>query len=275
LNSSTGAITGTPSSTVSPAFTIQAVDAAGATVTKDFTITIAPALIISTTTLPGATKDTAYTHAVASTGGTGTTSWSISSGTLPPGLNLNASSGAISGTPTAAGTVSFTIRVTDSVGASTTRLLSITTGDVLKITTTALPGGTAAADYSKTLAASGGTAPLAWSVTTGTLPSGLSLDGSTGTISGTPTTGTSTFTVQVVDSAGAKATQDLTLTIAVSLTITTTALPNASTGIAYTADVVEAGGTAPFTWSITSGTLPTGLSLNRNTGRLAVHRLKW
>src|SRR5208283_4784413 len=97
--------------------------------------------------------------------------------------------------------------------ATATQALSITINAALTITTTSLPGGEAGVGYSQTLAASGGTTPYTWSVSAGTLPAGLSLS-SAGVISGTPTTaGTSSFTVQVADSAGGKATQALSITI--------------------------------------------------------------
>jgi hypothetical protein len=84
----------------------------------------------------------------------------------------------------------------------------------LSVTTTPLPIGNVSAAYSTTLAATGGVAPYTWSVTVGTLPAGLSLDPSTGAITGTPTTaGTSTFTVQVKDSTSATATSSLSITI--------------------------------------------------------------
>jgi hypothetical protein len=82
----------------------------------------------------------------------------------------------------------------------------------LALTTTTLPSGTAGASYSQTLAASGGTAPYAWKLTSGTLPAGLSLAG--GAITGTPATaGTSSFAIQVADGASATASQSFSLTV--------------------------------------------------------------
>jgi adhesin/invasin len=90
-------------------------------------------------------------------------------------------------------------------------------GGTFTVTTTSLPGVTQNAAYSATLASSGGTAPITWSIT-GTLPTGLSLSASAGTITGTPTaTGTSTFTVQATDSSTpAKTTAPVSLSITVS-----------------------------------------------------------
>ena len=132
------------------------------------------------------------------------------------------------------------------------------------VTTTSLPAGTVGAAYNTTLASSGGTAPILWSLTAGSLPSGLSLNGS-GTISGTPTAaGTSNFTVQAADAASAD-TQALSITINAAggtLAITTTSLPSGTVGVAYNATVVATGGTPPYTFSLTSGSLPAGLSMS-------------
>jgi hypothetical protein len=268
LNTSTGVLSGTPSIAATANFTIQAADAAQATASKEFALTIT-ALSITSTTLPGGTKGTAYSHAVASIGGVAPLTWSISAGALPAGLNINSTTGVITGTPTTVESSNFTVKVADSVGASTTQPLSIAIADVLKITTTTLPGGTATTGYSKAIATTGGTAPLTWSVTVGTLPVGLNLDSSAGTISGTPTTGgAANFTIKVVDSAGAESTQALAITISASLSITTSILPDGSQGISYTANLVHDGGTTPFVWSVTTGTLPAGLSLSTATGQI-------
>ncbi|MRR37547.1 c-type cytochrome, partial [bacterium] len=131
------------------------------------------------------------------------------------GLSLS-TSGVISGTPSAAGTFSFTVRVTDAAAAAVTKSLSITvtTGTApLSISTSSLPGGTAGTAYSQTLAASGGTAPYRWSYS-GSLPPGISVT-SAGSVTGTPTTaGAYSFTVLVSDARSATATKALSVTIA-------------------------------------------------------------
>ena len=119
----------------------------------------------------------------------------------------------ISGTPTAlAGPYPFTVQVQDTSGQHDTQALSVrVTPD---ITTTTLLPGTVNQAYNQPMAATGGTAPLTWSISAGTLPAGLNLDATTGVISGTPTaTGTSPFTVQVQDAGGNPDTQDLSIVI--------------------------------------------------------------
>ncbi|HET9180110.1 MAG TPA: Ig domain-containing protein, partial [Terriglobia bacterium] len=143
-----------------------------------------PSFIITTGALPGGTVNTAYSATLTATGGTGSYTWSISAGSLPAGLTLNTSTGAITGTPTTAGTSNFTAKVTDSNSQTATQNLSITVNAALSITTTSLPGGTVGTAYSSTLAATGGTGSYTWSISAGSLPAGLTLNTSTGAITG-------------------------------------------------------------------------------------------
>src|SRR5260370_804728 len=141
------------------------------------------------------------------------------------------------------------------------------TGPPPSITTASLPNGTQNIAYNATLAASGGTTAYRWSITVGSLPTGLTLASSTGVISGTPTgIGTSTFTAQVTDANSQVATKTLSITIATSPSITTTSLPNGTQNIAYNATLAASGGTTPSRWSITVGSLPAGLTLASSTG---------
>ena len=140
------------------------------------------------------------------------------------------------------------------------------------VTTTSLPGAGVGTSYSQTLAATGGKTPYTWSVTSGTLPAGLGLAASTGVISGTPTTvETKTFTVQVKDAGGLTDTQSLTLAVTsgpAGPTISTTTLANATVGSGYDVAITATGGSTPYTWSVTSGSLPGGLALGTSTGRI-------
>ena len=135
----------------------------------------------------------------------------------------------------------------------------------LAVTTTSLPNGTNGVAYSQTLAASGGQPPYTWTNISGTLPTGLTL-ATNGVISGTPTTnGSFNFTVKVTDAASSTATQALELTVVTSPPqVATVTLPNSLTGVAYSQQLSVIPGQPPYSWSIISGSLPSGLTLATN-----------
>src|ERR1019366_3163248 len=126
--------------------------------------------------------------AVVVSGGTLPLTWTLAAGTLPASITLNSATGLISGTPTTAGTSSFTIQVTDANGAPASKPFILIINPAPAITTNSLPPGTVGAAYSQIVAASGGTPPLSWAVNGGALPAGLSLNSGPGQISGTPPT---------------------------------------------------------------------------------------
>jgi hypothetical protein len=237
--------------------------------------TFAPgALGITTVSLPNGMVGVPYTATVAAMGGQTPYTWSIT-GTLPAGLTLNPATGVVSGTPTAAGDATFTVKV-DSFAIKKTAeksfIVSIAAADGIQIVNTSLADGTAGSAYTATLTALGGTAPLAWTLAAGSvLPTGLTLSAA-GVISGTPAAGGNfTFTVTVTDATTPTAKTDsqaLTLKIvaAPALQITTTTLANGTLNTPYTATVAATGGIAPLTFSLTAGTLPVGLALNATTG---------
>lgn len=260
-----------PASVTTPIKVTLNVSISGTSNSKTAQITVNPAPTV-TGLQPSGTVGTAYSATLKGSGGTGTLTLS-SSGTLPPGLTFNASTGLLSGTPTTAGTFTFTVQVKDqsdvpnTVSVQETIIISAA-GTPLSIVSTTLPSGTVNAGYSTTLIAAGGTTPYTWSVVSGSLPNGLALSSSTGGIFGIPTTaGTSTFTVQVKDASGATATAQFSITITAAsstLTITTGTLPNGTVGVAYSATIGVSGGTSPYTCSLVSGSLPAGLSLANN-----------
>jgi hypothetical protein len=141
--------------------------------------------------------------AIAVSGGTPPYTFSVATGTLPASLTLNPSTGAITGTPTAAGT--FTIKVTDANGvvAVTTCPYTIVPGSPPSpLTCPSISSGEVGVPFnSPAIAVSGGTPPYTFSVATGTLPAGLTLNPSTGAITGTPTA-TGTFTIEATDANG-------------------------------------------------------------------------
>jgi len=277
FDTTTGAITGIPAAdgTTPLTFTLTDSSTPQQSVQQLLSLTIgtAPAVLtIITPSLPPGNVGQAYNQTVQATGGTGALTWSIAAGTLPQNLNLNSTTGAISGTPTAPGTSSFTMRVADTAGQADTQALSILINPAVPptITTTSpLPGGTVGQAYNQTLRANGGTGTLVWSRTAGSIPANLTLS-SNGDISGAPTnTGTSNFTVRVTDALSQSDTQTLSITISSAtapLTITTDSLPEGRRNQFYTTTLAASGGTKPYVaWSVTPA-LPTGLTLAQSTG---------
>lgn len=168
---------------------------------------------VTTTLLPDGTIGVPYSHNLAAAGGLPPYTWLITAGTLPSGLNLNATTGEISGDADTEATYNFTVRATESGGDYAEKALSIKIV-VPAILTNSLPNGSLGDTYSQTLVAGGGTAPYTWSLDTGSLPAGLTFNTSTGEISGTPTTdGNYAFTVSVEDSVGGTDDQQLTIKV--------------------------------------------------------------
>ncbi len=267
----TGAlISGSPSVLANSAFTVRVTDGDGNTATKSLAIKVNPQLAVATTALASGVVSVPYTsQTLAATGGSAPYTWAVTTGALPAGLVLTG--GVISGTPTATAPA-FTVTVTDAAAHTATKSLTITVSGagVLTVVTSALPNGIQnLAGYSTTLTAAGGTPPYTTWAVIGSLPAGLTLNTSTGVISGTPTgTGTSTFTVTVTDSAPATtAPKTLSITVNAALTITSTdPLPGAIQGTAYANVLAATGGTAPYTWTISAGALPTPLTLFNAAG---------
>jgi hypothetical protein len=174
-------------------------------------------LVIAKAPLPAAVINVPYSATLTAGGGVQPYTWAIASGTLPPGLSIS-SSGVINGTPTALGNTTFKIQVTDSqtpTAAVDVATKSITVNQPIAISTQTLTDGSVGVPYSAVLVAVGGVPPYTWSLTSGTLPAGVSVSAA-GVISGTPTNQeTQTFTVQAADSQTppSTATASLTLTI--------------------------------------------------------------
>lgn len=273
LNATTGIIAGTPTASGSSTFSIGVTDAAATpvTTTASFSIGIS-ALQIVAPTLPGVVVGRAYpTTTFTAAYAQGAVSYAITAGSLPAGLTLS-SGGVLSGTPTTAGTSTFTLTATDAAGQKATYSGTISVATALSLTGGTLTTTTANTAFTPyTLAATGGTAPYTYQVAAGSaLPAGITLTAA-GVIAGTPTVpGNYTFTINVLDSNGVitatSQTTSATFTLKVDvapLVITTTSLPNAVPGSPYQQTLLVTGGIAPYTYSISSGALPSGLILSQ------------
>jgi hypothetical protein len=218
-------------------------------------------LRITTSSLPAGVVGTPYQGIqLTATGGSGSYSWTWGGTPLPPGLQLS-SSGYLSGTPRVTGSYTVGVTVSDlsfSVSpASTSFTISITASGATPTVVTSLPQATLGQAYSQTLV-SGGAPPYTLTVTSGSLPAGLTFTASTGVLSGTPTTGgTFSFSVQVSDANKQSASGTVTLTVsgpALQITNPVGPLFNGTAGTPYTPTTFNAtGGTQPYTWSIVSG----------------------
>jgi large repetitive protein len=264
-----GSITGTPTQAGAFTFTAMVVDTSGPVptqATRQYTlyISLGSPLSLSPLTHSPAAAGTSYVGSTFQAGGgvPGYT-FALQSGTNSDGLNINANSGQLSGTPLAGGIFPIAVVVTDASGAQASATFSL---NVLGISTTSLPSGTVGSSYSQTLAAVGAIGTLSWSVTSTNLPPpGLALS-SQGQITGTPTAaGTFPFVVQVTDSATKlSATQALSITVATAISPAT--LPSGFVNVPYTATTLTVAGVTISNWAVTVGTLPAGLTLNAASG---------
>ena len=223
-------------------------------------------LSITTQSLPDGKLNVPYSATLAATGGTLPYTWSLDSGSLPAGLTLNSTSGLVSGVPTAtAAAMALTFTVTDAASSAQTNSanLTLTIAKGMSITTTSLPNGQVGSAYATTLSATGGTAPVSWSLTGGTLPAGLMLNATTGTISGTPTaTAAQTpLTFTATDSSSMAQTTSDTLTLTIGPAGIAVAISPARAGLTVTQKLTISAATndnAGVSWSVS----PAGGSFN-------------
>jgi hypothetical protein len=268
-----GVLSGTPTQTGSFPITVKATDSNGCTgVGPTYTLTITCQTI--TVTNPAMSTGVAgspFSQTFTQSGGIGATTFSLSSGTLPAGLTL-AANGVLSGTPTQTGSFPITVKATDSNGCSgtgATYTLTITCQTVT-VTNPAVNSGVAGSAFSQSFTQSGGIGATTFSLASGSLPAGLTL-ASNGTLSGTPTqTGSFTITVKATDSNGCNGT-GASYTLTISCQTITVTNPAASTGVAgsaFSQSFTQSGGIGATTFTLASGTLPSGLTLAAN-GTLA------
>ncbi|WP_019464571.1 beta strand repeat-containing protein, partial [Dyella japonica] len=271
--SSSGMLSGTPTSYGGYPVTITATDSS--TGTGPYTGSAGYMLVvnavtptITTVTVPNGTVGISYSTALNASHGNAPYTFSLASGSLPPGLSINAA-GVISGTPTAGGAYTFTVKVADAASSTATQTYAGVTmaAPVITLSPATLPGATQGSSFNASIAASGGSNPYTYAVTSGLLPAGVLLNASTGALSGTPTVfGNFNFTITATDSSGGTGpytgSQPYSLSVAASMpVISSAALPSGTVGTGYSQTITASNGNAPYTFSISAGSLPPGLVL--------------
>jgi len=235
-----------------------------------------PSISLSPATLPAGMVGSAYNQIVTASGSSALPyTYSVSSGALPGGLLLGSGSGAITGVPTTPGTFIFTITATDTNGCFGSQVYTIQIAAIgcppILLSPSTLPSGLLGSPYNQVVTASGGTSPYTYSVSSGSLPTGLLLDGGTGAITGIPiVAGIFNFTITAIDSLGCPGSLPYTISIAACpiITLSPPTLPEPEVGVPYSEFVSASGGAPPYTYAVTSGALPAGLLLDSSTGEI-------
>lgn len=195
---------------------------------------------------------------------TGTPNPTISeSGTLPAGVTFDTTTGVLSGTPTQEGSYPITFSATNGVGAEAVQKFTLTVDAAPAFTSADTTTFTKGVEGSFAVTATGTPQPTV--TESGPLPSGVRFED--GALVGTPTQiGTFEVTLKATNGVGTEAVQKFTLKV-LGLHVTTTSVPPLTKGVAYSYQLQAAGGTLPYKWRLTSGSLPSGLKLS-GTGRI-------
>jgi len=270
LNAKTGSITGTPQTSGNFSVTATVTDATSSRAKTTFTIWVMKSGTVGVIVSPdssalvsGATQK--FSASVYNTSNQSVT-WSCSSGTITSG-GLYTAPQVESGTWTYR---VFATSVADPAASSTAVVIVTPNISPLTITTTSLPSYPVGTSYSEPVNVTGGKSPYHWKLTTGTLPTGITFTNTTGIFAGiSGLAGSFPLTVTVTDSSwptNFTTTQSYTLVGTSSLSVSTTTLPEITAGNDYDAPVVAVGGVTPYHWSISVGSLPTGVSLSATSG---------
>jgi hypothetical protein len=275
LNTDTGAIYGTPVSQSAQSIIIEVSDSDSPPqiVQKEFPLSVNPkALYIFTPELPDCPVDTTYFAEISALLGKPPYTWTVKSGQLPPGLQLQftQNSARIEGTPTQTGQYAFTLAVSDShlPANHAEKLFTIIISGSLEMRTTDLNSAQKGEAYQDSIQAMGGQPPYTYQVIQGKLPEGLVLNSFTGDITGTANGESEEFKVQVRDSSEPASTVEKVLTIYVidPLKINTTVIPDARQYQRYITSLDIQGGIQPYHFQITTGSLPQGIHMDEIFG---------
>jgi hypothetical protein len=262
---SDGTLSGVPTAAGTANFTVTAtIPGTSCTGSRAYTLSAnCPTVTLSPSTLPAPVVGVFYSQTITASGGTAPYSFAVTSGAPPTGLAL-AADGTLTGTPTTAGSYTFTVTATDTYQCAGTIQYTLMTGcPTVSIAPGSLPDAQVGKAYSQTITASGGTAPYTYAVTSGSLPAGVILS-SGGSLSGTATVlGSFSFTVTATDVYQCAGSKEYSLNVVCPVvTLSPSALPGATKGLVYSQQIAGLGGTAPYTFAVTSGAVPAGFSLS-------------
>ena len=280
FTASTRILSGTPNTAGTTTLTYTVTDTNGASTNVAFTVNAGLALTAPAN--QNYTQGTAISNLElpVATGGTGTLTYTLTGvPSLPPGLDFNANTRTLSGTPDTPGTTTLTYEVTDTNGDSANATFTVTVNAELALDTPDDQNYTLDTTITDLplLAATGGTGTLTYTLTgVPSLPPGLTFTASTRILSGTPSTATSTTTLtyEVTDTNGASTTATFTVIVNAELALDTPDDQNYTQGTAITGLTLLAasGGTAPLTYTLIGpgdSALPGGLNFNANTRTLS------
>lgn len=260
-----GVLAGTATETGAFEFTVTVTSGDEQSASTELTVSMWSALGFPPVVAPSGVVGSAYELVLSPEGGDGSYLWSVSAGALPGGLTLGPD-GTISGVPSTVESASFTVTATSGDGQSAAIELEIVTYPGLVLHTESAPDATEGAAYTLALEASGGDGAYSWSLSDGALPAGFSLDGA-GVITGTGGSAEEAqFTARVESGDGQSAERDLVLRVNGILVILDAPLPPSRLDEPYDVAIGFSGGDGANSWSLVSGALPTGLSLDPVTG---------
>ncbi len=279
INSSTGLISGTPTTAGTSSVTVTATDTTGAHGSASFTWTVNPVPNTVSVTNPGnqtSTVGSAVSLQIQASDSASGQTLTYSAAGLPAGLSINSSTGLISGTPTTAGTSSVTVTATDTTGAHGSASFTWTVNPVPNTVSVTNPGNqtsTVGSAVSLQIQASDSASGQTLTYSAAGLPAGLSINSSTGLISGTPTTaGTSSVTVTATDTTGAHGSASFTWTVNPvpnTVSVTNPGNQTSTVGSAVSLQIQASDSASGQTLTYSAAGLPAGLSINSSTGLIS------
>jgi hypothetical protein len=247
--------------TVTVTATSKSDTAKSATATVTVTASAPPPVVISTTSLSNATVGTAYSNTLSATGGKTPYTWTLISGSLPTGITLH-SAGSLSGTTSQTGTFNLTVQVADSsspkLTASKALTLTVAASVVVAVTPTTATVASSATEQFTALVTNTSNVTVTWSASLGTISS-------TGLYQAPTVSANTTATVTATSTADTTKSATATVTVTPppppALSISTTSLSNATAGTAYSYTLSATGGKAPYSWTLSAGSLPAGFTV--------------